>query len=120
MTKLMKTDTLIVGTGPGGATIARELAGRGKKVLILEKGREHQWSVGRVFAYTTMYDIKKSKEGILVRRGITTGGSTMLYSGNAYDPPAFLKKELGIDLSKEVAETQKELNIQPVPEFYNL
>lgn len=29
---------IVVGTGPGGATVARELARRGKKVLILEWG----------------------------------------------------------------------------------
>ena len=117
--KMMEAHTVVVGSGPGGATVARELARKGDDVIILEKGRNHQLPVGSVLAYATMYDIKKSRHGILVRRGITTGGSTMLYSGNAYDPPAFIKDDLGIDLSAEVAETKKELNIQPVPEkFY--
>ncbi len=107
-----------MGSGPGGATIARELSGDGQRVMLLEKGKDHQWSVGNIMAYTTMYDIKKSKEGILIRRGITTGGSTMLYSGNSYDPPPFLKDEFEIDLSDEVAETKKELGIQPVPEYF--
>lgn len=111
--------TLVVGSGPGGATIARELARHGEDVIIIEKGRDHQWPVGRVFAYATMYDIKRSKAGVLVRRGITTGGSTMLYSGNAYDPPLFLKNETGIDLDAEVAETRAELNIQPVPASFH-
>ncbi|HMA86997.1 MAG TPA: NAD(P)-binding protein, partial [Desulfosalsimonadaceae bacterium] len=31
-------DAIIVGTGPGGATVARELSKAGKKVLILEWG----------------------------------------------------------------------------------
>jgi len=118
MAKIIKTDIVIVGSGPGGATIARELAAKGKDVVLLEKGRDHQRSVGSVLAYATMYDIKKSQDGILVRRGITTGGSTMLYSGNAYDPPAFLKNSFGIDLSSEVAETKEELKIKPVPEFF--
>jgi len=119
MEKIINTDTVIVGSGPGGATVARELASRGKDVLLLEKGRDHQWPVGSVMAYATMYDIKKSREGIIIRRGITTGGSTMLYSGNAYDPPAFLKDKLGIDLTGEVEETKKELNIRPVPESFS-
>ena len=114
----VQADTVVVGTGPGGATIARELARAGEDVLILEKGRDHQFPIGSILAYATMYDIRRSKEGVLVRRGITTGGSTMIYSGNSYDPPAFLKKELKINLAKEVKETKKELNIQPIPENY--
>lgn len=118
MKRDLRAKTVVVGTGPGGATVARELAGLGEDVIILEKGRDHQWPVGRVFAYVTMYDIKASDDGVLVRRGITTGGSTMLYSGNSYDPPALLKEELGIDLAAEVAETKDELVIKPVPEYF--
>lgn len=116
--KGLKTGTVVVGTGPGGSTVARELAGRGEDVIILEKGRDHQFPIGSIMAYATMYDIKRSKDGILVRRGITTGGSTMLYSGNAYDPPAFLKDEIGLDLSKEVEETKTQLDIKPIPEYF--
>lgn len=116
--KEKRTRTLVVGTGPGGATVARELARRGEPVIIIEKGRDHQWPVGTALAYATMYDIRRSQDGILVRRGITTGGSTMLYSGNAYDPPAFLKNELGFDLDEEVAETKAELSIAPVPQYF--
>ncbi len=112
-------ETVVVGTGPGGATIARELARAGEDVLVLEKGRDHQFPVGSILAYATMYDIRRSREGVLVRRGITTGGSTMLYSGNSYEPPSFLKEEFGIDLSSEVKETKEELRIRPIPEdFY--
>jgi len=118
MNENLSAKTVIVGTGPGGATLARELSGRGEDVIIVEKGRDHQWPVGRVAAYFTMYDIKRSADGVLVRRGITTGGSTMLYSGNSYDPPAFLKDELGIDLAGEVAETKEELNVKPVPDYF--
>ncbi|HPJ06512.1 MAG TPA: GMC family oxidoreductase N-terminal domain-containing protein [Deltaproteobacteria bacterium] len=82
----VKAETVVVGTGPGGATIARELARAGEDVLVLEKGRDHQLPVGSILAYATMYDIQRSREGVLIRRGITTGGSTMIYSGNSIDP----------------------------------
>ncbi len=113
-----KADTVVVGTGPGGATVARELARKGERVILLEKGGNHRLSVGNILSYATMYDIRKSADGVLVRRGIATGGSTMLYSGNAYDPPSFIWEKLGIDLSAEVSETRKELNIRPVPESF--
>ena len=38
----LKAQTVVVGSGPGGATVARELAVRGKDVLILELGAYHR------------------------------------------------------------------------------
>ena len=34
----LKSDIVIIGSGAGGATVAKELARRGKKVLIIERG----------------------------------------------------------------------------------
>lgn len=115
---IMETETVVIGTGPGGATVARELAKKGKSVVLLEKGKARDWSVGNPLAYAAMYDIRRSRQGILVRRGITPGGSTMIYSGNAYDPPSFLKSDFGIDLATEVADIKEELNIRPVPDHF--
>ena len=33
-------DVIVVGSGPGGSTVAWELARAGKRVLILERGRD--------------------------------------------------------------------------------
>lgn len=118
MTKTLKADVVIVGSGVGGATVAREMARNGRDVIVLEKGRDHHLPIGTPLAYVTIYDIRRSKDGIIVRRGITTGGSTILYSGNSYDPPALVKNELGLDLAEEVAETKDELSVQPVPESF--
>lgn len=114
----IRADTVVVGSGVGGATVARELARQGEEVVVLEKGRDHHLPIGTPLAYATIYDIKRSKDGVLVRRGITTGGSTILYSGNAYDPPAFLKDELGIDLGDLAAETKEELGVRALPESF--
>ncbi len=46
MMRELRARTVIVGTGPGGATLAKELAGRGEDVIIVEKGRDHQWPIG--------------------------------------------------------------------------
>ncbi|SCX89883.1 FAD-dependent oxidoreductase [Desulfoluna spongiiphila] len=116
--RMMETGTVVIGTGPGGATVARELAKKEKRVVLLEKGKARDWSVGNPLAYAAMYDIRRSRQGILVRRGITPGGSTMIYSGNAYDPPSFLKDDFGIDLAAEVSEVKEELNIRPVPDHF--
>jgi choline dehydrogenase-like flavoprotein len=45
--RMIETDTVVVGSGPGGATTARELAKRGKKVVICEAGAYHRRPSGR-------------------------------------------------------------------------
>ena len=40
--KRLNAKTVVVGSGPGGATVARELALRGQDVLILERGAYHR------------------------------------------------------------------------------
>ena len=36
-------DVIVVGTGTGGSTVAREMTNRGKKVLMLEAGGRWEW-----------------------------------------------------------------------------
>ena len=40
--QLDEYDAIIVGSGPGGATVGRELSRAGQRVLILERGKDHQ------------------------------------------------------------------------------
>ena len=47
-------DVIIIGSGPGGASVAQALAPTGKRVLILERGdylprEEANWSAQAVF-----------------------------------------------------------------------
>jgi len=116
----LTTEWAVVGSGAAGGTIARELARRGKKVVVLEKGKDIDWPIGHSLAYLKLYDILRTKEGVIIRRGITTGGSTVIYSGNSYDPPDWFRDEYGIDITKEVEETKLEIGVKPLPEgFYS-
>ena len=96
----LKAQTVIVGSGPGGATVARELARRGKEVLILEEGAYHR-PVGSWLTMLKMLDHMgnfASIEGTQMVRLLTVGGSTVSFCGVAYQPPAWLKERHGIDL----------------------
>ena len=115
----LETEIAIVGTGPGGATAARELARRGRSVVLVEKGRWHTNAVGRYRSVGAITRIVAPRGGFgLMARGVSVGGSTVVFSGNAYDPPLWLKDELGIDLTREVAETRREIGIRPLPDSF--
>jgi len=116
----IETDVVVAGTGPGGATVARELARNGLDVVMVEKGRQHKFMLGRYASFGTITKTIRPREGGVIGRGISVGGSSVVYNGNAYDPPSWLGEALGADLSQETAETRIELGIRPLPDaFYD-
>lgn len=117
--KKVETEIVVVGTGPGGATVARELALRKHKVIMLEKGGWNNRLIGRVVSMGRITRLEKSREGGIMGRGITVGGSSVVFNGNAFDPPTWLKDELGIDITKQVEEAKREAGVALLPEdFY--
>ena len=115
----LETEVAVVGSGLGGATVARELANRRREVTLVEKGKWHRWQVGGYASVGSITRLVRSNQGGLMARGVTVGGSSMVFNGNAYEPPEWLSKELGIDISFEVNETRREIGIKPLPaEFY--
>ncbi len=118
--KELQADAVVVGTGPGGSTVAKELTALGKRVVMLERGRDHQF-YGNFLGTALMADrmgFKWSKEGLNAIRALTTGGSTMIYGASAIMPPDWLTDEYGIDLKTYVEETKAELSISPLPESH--
>jgi choline dehydrogenase-like flavoprotein len=114
----LSAQTVVVGSGPGGATVARELARRGRDVLILERGAYHK-PVGSWLTMFKMLDHmgnRSSIEGTQMVRLLTVGGSSVIYCGVAYTPPAWLKERHGIDLAPYVDEVTKELELAPLPD----
>jgi len=112
---------IVVGTGPGGGTVARGLAEAGKSVLMIEAGAWHERALGFPFGLRILKGLvifSRSKEGVIGARGITVGGSSMVYNGNVFDPPEFLYKKMGIDFSQEVGELRKEIDIYTLPERF--
>ena len=118
VSRSIETEVAIVGSGAAGATIARELSRRGAKVALIEKGPDWEWPLGHLVAYKTLYNIHRSKEGVIIRRGVCTGGSTVVYSGNAFNPPPGFMDMLGIDFSEDLAAMREELAVAPLPESF--
>ncbi len=118
----MKYDFLIVGSGVGGATVARELAVRGKKVLIVEKGRYHklgtEWEALKYYSKPlfSFQPMEKSKGGVEIYRAIMVGGSSVVTLGNAVRPSEATLKNYGVELEDEFREAEKELHVSPFPE----
>lgn len=113
-------DAIVVGSGPGGATVARDLARAGKQVLILERGIDYRPKADYgtylgALRYADQASLLFTKEGLNIIRPLMVGGATSMYAGCAAPPPDWFKQNYGIDLSSEVDETIEELEIAPLP-----
>ncbi|MEI6863314.1 MAG: GMC family oxidoreductase N-terminal domain-containing protein, partial [Candidatus Omnitrophota bacterium] len=117
----IKTDTIIIGSGAGGATVAKELARRGKKTLVIERGqfpRELGTMRSAVFSHYDRCALRTSREGVIIYRTLMVGGTTVVSCGNGVRVLEKELKALGIDLSQEFMETEKELGVNPLPDSH--
>jgi choline dehydrogenase-like flavoprotein len=89
--------------------VAKELAAAGHRVLLIEKGPE----IDEEDAHRHYANVDA---GIKLMRTCCLGGTTMVSAGNAM---RCLEEELrgfGIDLSAELAEVERELGVQVLPD----
>ena len=112
-------DAIVVGSGPGGATVAKELSENNKRVLILEWGSNAPMK-GTLLQSARMLMIPgksllfTNKKMHVLLRGITTGGSSVFYCATAFDPPFKMLESHGIDIKNEIQELKNEIPIQPL------
>lgn len=116
----LESDYIIVGSGPGGATLARELARRSKRVLLLERGLDYRTKpyYGTYLGplrYAERGSFLYTKEGLNVVRPLMVGGATSMYCGCAAPPPDWFKEKYLIDLDAYVSATIEELELAPLP-----
>lgn len=114
-------DVVVVGSGPGGATVTRELARAGARVLLVERGVDHRpRGIYGTYLGALLYAERRgllfTEEGLNIIRPIMVGGATSMYCGCASPPPEWLASRYGVDLQADVAHFVDELGIAPLPE----
>ena len=129
-----EADFVVIGTGPGGAVVARELAEAGRSVIAIEEGQfyraeEHQFSTIR-----TMRNLF-AEQGLRYTSGNTPvrtfqarvlGGTSVVNSAICWRAPQIVfdewKQLYGVEnLSREILDpfydrAEKEASIAPTPE----
>ncbi len=90
----MEADVVIVGSGAGGATLAYELAERGREVLVLERGRHvdpSAFTEDEATQYSALYAdgaLELSTDfRFAVTQGTCVGGSTVVNNAVCFDIP---------------------------------
>ena len=114
-------DVIVVGSGPGGTTVAREMNRKGKKVLLAEQGGRWNWlgntlSVAMIMQNSGLTGSKTFPPFTQVAIAKNYGGASNLTCGCAMPPPKKVFDEVGIDLSTEVEEARKDMWIGKLPD----
>lgn len=123
---------VVVGSGVGGATAARELTRRGAEVVVVEAGRRFRPFSRRVglaepvrasgllgterniSRFVPAYRTHRSSEDLLLVRAMAVGGCSLVSCGCMVRAERGLK-ELGLDLSEEYGELERMMGVTRLP-----
>ena len=90
----IRADVVIIGTGAGGAVLAHRLAERGRRVLLLERGKHvdpSEFTENEATQYSNLYAdgaLTLSRDfRFQVLQGMCVGGSTTVNNGVCFDLP---------------------------------
>ncbi len=125
--KRFEADVVIAGGGPGGCALANDLSKKGKKVILLEKGRDDKFLYGTPFATLLNCElaprfpmpVRGTMQGENVMVGNGLGGGTLFYAGSAFLPDLDYWKKVGVDIEQDIIdETVKETWATMPPEDF--
>ena len=120
MDQVVRTEVCVVGSGPGGAAVARELARGGRRVLLLERGRD--WRGNRLYGtypgallYADRHALLFTREGLNIIRPLMLGGATSMFAACSSPPLPWWRDRYGIELEADAAAFAAELGVAPLP-----
>ncbi len=96
--RVLQADVVIVGSGAGGAPLARELAERGRSVIVLEEGGYRPARTFPALAFDALAELYRDagvtatigKPPVVVPIGKLVGGTTVINSGTCFRVPDFV------------------------------
>lgn len=106
--RVLEADVVIVGSGAGGAPLAKELAERGRSVVVLEEGDYRPATTFPPLAFDALAELYRDagvtvtigKPPVVVPIGKLVGGTTVVNSGTCFRVPDFVhakwKTKLGM------------------------
>ncbi|MQA42822.1 GMC family oxidoreductase N-terminal domain-containing protein [Rugamonas aquatica] len=113
-------DVIVVGSGPGGASVARELARRQLRVLVLEQGSaaplEGTLTQMAGIAAVPGKSAFLHRDASLLVSGIAAGGTSTINFATAAPPPLAMFAAHGIDLGPALESLRAELPMGPLPD----
>ncbi|MBI3185701.1 MAG: GMC family oxidoreductase [Myxococcales bacterium] len=127
-------EVAVVGSGAGGAAVAKELAERGRKVVLLEEGQywtrpffsRRPFGMQRLLYRDWALTLAMGRPGIPIPLGRTVGGTTTINSGTCFRLPdrtlshwheRFGLSELTAEaLAPHYEKVERTIAVQPVPE----
>ena len=131
---VVAADAVVVGSGAGGAMVARTLARAGWDVVVLEEGR--RWTVEEfrsthpIDRYAGLYrgagaTVALGRPSVVLPVGRAVGGTTVVNSGTCYKPPLAVQRrwrdEFGLGmadpdrLAGHLDDVERTLQVAPVP-----
>jgi len=131
---VVAADAVIVGSGAGGAMVARTLARAGLDTVVIEEGR--RWTVEEfrgthpIDRYAGLYrgagaTVALGRPSIVLPIGRAVGGTTVVNSGTCYRPPPGVVRRWRDDFGLELADSdrlaerlddvERTLRVAPVP-----
>lgn len=118
--EMAAADVIVVGTGPGGASVAKALAESGQSVLILEWGGAQplrgEFSQMAAVAAIPGKGAFVHADGSLLMRAITAGGTSAINFATATLPPYELFTKYGINLEEMAEALRGQLPMNTLPD----
>ncbi|OBA75291.1 oxidoreductase [Mycobacterium sp. 1554424.7] len=131
---VVAADAVVVGSGAGGAMVARTLARAGLDTVVLEEGR--RWTVEEFRAthpidrYAGLYrgagaTVALGRPSVVLPVGRAVGGTTVVNSGTCFRPPPAVVRRWRDDfglaladpdrLAERLDDVERTLRVAPVP-----